>query len=94
MSQNSPYPPHHSGYIGRSLVFIVMVMTEVVIGLRPANFIHITMVDYTFPTQGFLKKLFQEVWKDKIHIKIILIILIQSSSQTLVQACHNIHITT
>ena len=27
------------------LVFIVMVITEVVIGLTPDNFIHITMVD-------------------------------------------------
>ena len=27
------------------LIFIVMVITEVVIGLTPANFLHITMVD-------------------------------------------------
>ena len=74
--------------------FIVIVMTEVDIGLRPANFIHMTMVDYTFPTQGFLKNLFQGVWKEKIHIKIILTTLIQAFKHTLVQACHNILITT
>ena len=58
-------------------IFIVMVVTEIDIGLRPANFIHMTMVDNIFPTQGFLKNIFQGLWKEKIHIKIILIILIQ-----------------
>ena len=67
--------------------FIVIVMTIVDIGLRPANFIHMTMVDYKFPTQGFLKNLFQGVWKEKIHIKIILIILIQEYHHILIQAC-------
>ena len=58
-------------------VFIGIFMREVYIGLRPAKFLHITMVVYALPTQGFVKKLFQGGWKDKIHIKIILIITIQ-----------------
>ena len=58
--------------------FIFMVMMEVEIGLRPANVLHITISDYTFPTQGYLKNIYQGVCKDKTHIKIILIILIQS----------------
>ena len=32
-----------------------MVMTEVDIGFRAANFLHITMVEYTLTTQGFTK---------------------------------------
>ena len=55
---------------------IVIVMTEVEISLIPDNFLHITMMDYTLPTQGLLKKIFQGVCKDKINTKIILIILI------------------
>ena len=39
-------------------IFIVMFMTEVDIGLRPDNFLHITMVGCIFPTQCFIKKLF------------------------------------
>ena len=54
-----------------------MVMTELDIGLRPSNFIRITVAEYKLPTQVYLKKLFQGVYKDKIHIKIILIIHIQ-----------------
>ena len=46
-----------------------------------------TMVDNIFPTQGFLKNIFQGLWKEKIHIKIILIILIQEFHHTLIQAC-------
>ena len=38
--------------------FIVMVITEVEIGLRPSNFLHITMVEYTFLAQYSLNKLF------------------------------------
>ena len=57
---------------------IVLVMTEVDTGLRPANFLHITMVEYTFPTHSSLNKLFQGECKDKFHIKIILIIIIQA----------------
>ena len=52
-----------------------MVMVEVGIGLIPVNFIHINIVDYTLPTQGLLKKLFQGVGKEKIQNKTILIIL-------------------
>ena len=74
-------------------VHIFIATTEVYIGLIPANFIHMTTTDYTFPTQGFLKKLLQEVCKDKHHIKIILIIIIQECHYTLIQACHNILIT-
>ena len=69
--------------------FIVIVMTEVDIGLRPANYIYITMVQYKFPTQGFLKNIFQGAWKNKTHIKIILTTLIQEFHHTLIQACHN-----
>ena len=43
--------------------FIVMLMREVYISLRPEQILHITMVEYTFPTQGFLDNLFQGVWK-------------------------------
>ena len=46
-------------------IFIVMVVTEIDIGLRPANFIHMTMVDNIFPIQGFLKNIFQGVWMGK-----------------------------
>ena len=57
-------------------------MKKVKIGLGPANFLHITMVDYTFTTQGSIKKLFQGLCKDKICIKTILIILIQVCHHT------------
>ena len=40
-------------------VFIAMVTLEVGIGIILANFLHITMVDYKFTTQGFLKNLLQ-----------------------------------
>ena len=43
-SCTSPSPSHHSGGHGRSSGFIVMAITEVGIGLIPANFLHITMV--------------------------------------------------
>ena len=46
-------------------IFIVMKLKEVYIDLRPANFIHITIGEYTFTTQGFIKKLFQGVCKEK-----------------------------
>ena len=69
-------------------VFLFMVIGEVYIGLRPSTFLHTTILDYTFSTQGYLKNLFQGLCKEKIfktvikavsyiHIKIILIILIQ-----------------
>ena len=38
-------PPHNSGHHGRSYGFIVMVITEVDIGIIPVNFLQITMVD-------------------------------------------------
>ena len=65
--------------------FIVMIITEVDIGLRTANFIRITMVEYKLSTQGFLKKIFQGVWKEKTHIKIIPIIIIHKFHHTLTQ---------
>ena len=45
MSWTSPFPFQYSGDHGRSSNFIVMIITEVEIGLTPANFMHITMVD-------------------------------------------------
>ena len=77
-------------------LFIVMVMIEVDIGLISVIFLHITMTDYTLPTQCFLKNIFQEVWKEKINTKIILIniIIICAFHHTLIQVFHNILITT
>ena len=43
-SCTSPSPYHNSGGHGRSSGFIVMAITEVGIGLTPANFLHITIV--------------------------------------------------
>ena len=65
-------------------VLIVIFMTEVDIGLRPANFIHIIMVDHKYPTQGFLKRRFQGVWEEEIHIEIIIFIIIQAFHHMLV----------
>ena len=62
-------------------VFIVIVMTEVDIGLRPSNFIRIKMVNYTFTTQGFLKRIFQGVYKEKINIKKSLLFLFKNSNK-------------
>ena len=45
------------------LVYLFMVTREVDIGLRPYNFIYITMVDYTLSTQGLIKKILQGVCK-------------------------------
>ena len=90
----SPLPPIFQVFLVYHWVFIAMVMIEWNVGIRPANVIHITMLEYTLPTQDLLKKLFQGVWKDKINIKIILITLIQAYHPTLVQACHNILIKT
>ena len=75
-------------------VFILMLMKEMYIGLKPNKFIHITMVKQTWTNQGLLKKLFQGMFKEKIKIKIILIFLIQEFQHTLTQAWHNILITT
>ena len=67
-------------------VFLFIVMRDVDISLRPANFLYIPMVDYNFPSQGPLNKIFQEGQKKNpskhikavflIYIKIILIVLI------------------
>ena len=59
-------------------VFLFMVTREVDIGLRPDNFLQITIVVNTLSTQGYIKKIYQGLCKDKIHIKTILIILIQA----------------
>ena len=93
-SRNSPSPSNHSGDYGRSSGFIILVITEVNICLRKANFLHITMVYLPFLTQCFFNKIFQEVCMDKIYIKTILIIFIQAYQHTLIKACHHILITT
>ena len=61
----SPLPPIIQVFLVAHWSFIVMVMTGVDISLVPSNFLCINMVDYTFPTQGFLKKLLQGVFKQK-----------------------------
>ena len=73
----APLPPIIQVCLVNHWVFLVMAMIELDIGLRPANFLHITMVKYTLSAQGFLDNLFQGVFKEKIHIKIIPNILIQ-----------------
>ena len=89
-----PLPPIIHVNLLEHWVFIVIFMTETGIVLIQDNFIHIIMVGYTFPTQGFLKKLFQGVRKEKTHIKTILIILIQEYHDTVIQECHDTLITT
>ena len=74
-------------------VLIVIVMTEVVIGLRPEIFLHITMVKKQFPPKFSSIRYSKGVCKEKISIKIILSILIQSFHHTLIQACNNILVT-
>ena len=92
----SPIPPTIQVSLVDCSLYMFMVMIEVAIGLRPSTFIHITMVEYTLSAQGYLNKLFQEVYEEKmfkkviksmsyIHIKIILTILIQSCNHTLIQ---------
>ena len=94
-----PYPPPPIIYLSLvdHSVYLYVVMREVDIGLRPYTFLHITMADYIFSTQGSLKNLFQGVCKEKlfktiikvyshIHDKIILIILIQEFQHTLIQS--------
>ena len=81
-------------------IFLFVFMMDLDTGLIPANFLHITTVDYTWSTQGFFKNIFQGVCKEKcsktvikyvsyIHIKITLIIIIQVSKHNLAQACHH-----
>ena len=48
------------------------------------------MVYYTLPTGGFLENILQGVHKEKTHIKIILIIIIQEFHHILIQVCHKI----
>ena len=80
--------------------FLFIVMIELHIGLIPSTILHITMMGYTFSTQGSLKKIFQGLCKEKItkaviktvsfiRIKIILIIIIQVFHHTLIQALHH-----
>ena len=75
--------------------FMFMVMREVNTGLIPATFIRITMVDYTVYTQDHLTNLFRGVCQEKmfkqvtqvvshIHIKIIIIIIIQAYHHPLI----------
>ena len=77
-----------------------MVMIEVYIDIRPATLLLITMVNYTFSTQGYLEMRFLGVCKEKIsntvikyvsyiHIKSIINILMQACHHTLIQAYHN-----
>ena len=89
-----PLPPTIQLCLIYHWVLIFMVVTEIEIALIPANFLHITMVEYIFPTQSFLNHIFQGVVKDKIHIKIILTILVQACHHTLIQVCNNIIIAT
>ena len=76
-------------------VFIVVSMKEVDICIRSENFLNIIMVEYTLPTQGSFKKLFQGGFEENffktvtkavsyIHIKTILIIIIQAWHHTLI----------
>ena len=44
------------------LVSLLMVIREVCIYLTPENFLPITMVDYTFSTQGSFKRIFLGVY--------------------------------
>ena len=64
-SRNSHSPSNHSGDHSRSSRFIVMVITEVDVGITLANFLHITIVELTFPTQCLLKKIFQGFFMEK-----------------------------
>ena len=86
-----------------SWVYLFVETREVEIGIISSTSLHITMVDYAWSTQGSLRILFQGVFEDKIyktvikavfniHIKIILIILIQAFHNSFIQACHHISI--
>ena len=73
----APLPPIIQVILVDSWVFIVMVLTEVNISLIPEIFLYITIVEYTFTIKCSIKKIFRGACKEKIYIKIILIILIQ-----------------
>ena len=47
-------------------VSMFMVVRELEIDIRPSTFLYITMVDYKLSTQGYLKKILEEVCKEKI----------------------------
>ena len=99
----APLPPIIQVILVDCWVFMFVVIREVEIGLRPATFLHITMVDYTFSTQGSLKNPFKGGAEEKIckivikamsyiHILIILIIpiiLIQAFHLALIQTFHH-----
>ena len=61
----SPLPPIIQVILVYHWGFIVMVTTEVVIGIRPEIFICIAMLEYSLTTKGSLKKLFQGLCKEK-----------------------------
>ena len=81
-------------------VYLLMVTRELDIGLRPATFLHRTIGSYKFSTQYPLKNIPQGLYEEKIlktdtkgiyyiHIKIILIMLIQACHHILIKACHH-----
>ena len=96
----APLPPIIQVSLIANLVFLFVVMIELDIGLIPDIILRITILDYNFSTQRSLKNIFQGVWEEVIfgtfvkdgsyiHIKIILIILIQSSHHTIIELCHH-----
>ena len=54
----APIPPIIKVSLVDHCFLIVTVMIEVDIGLRPDNFIHFTMLDYTFLIQGSHKNIY------------------------------------
>ena len=99
MSQTILPPSHNKGGLGRSLGLSVHGNDISVYRSRPDTLLHITMADYILSTQISPKNTLQGVSEDKIfkkiikdvsyiHIKIILIILIQVCHRTLIQVCH------
>ena len=61
-----------------------MITREVDIGLRPANFLHITIVGYTLSSQSTPNSIYQGLCKEILHIKTILIIITQACHHTLI----------
>ena len=53
----SPPPPIIQVSLVDHWVFLFMVTRSVYLGLIPANFLHITMLEYTFSNQGYPMKL-------------------------------------
>ena len=58
----SNLPPIIQVVLVDHLVSLLMVIREVCIYLTPENFLPITMVDYTFSTQGSFKRIFLGVY--------------------------------